>query len=120
MKSRLIEAQSQHTFWGKFLLGQFDEQDLRHLSLITGTPLLAECGYGGDVKTWLIILDLTTSEGAIFAVLQRGIVKRDLSKHPISVSPLFEPFLKWLYENYNGDLDALPDCLELEIDSPAA
>jgi len=119
MRSKIIEVcQPQPVNWGKFIIAQFDEQEASHISAVSNLPLLAEIGYWGDLRTWLWVFDLQTGEGAIFPVLNRGGCEYELEKHRILVCPLYEPFLKWLYQNYNGDVDEIPSYLE--IDAPAS
>jgi hypothetical protein len=116
MKSKIVEVcQPQPVNWGKFIIAQFDEQEASHISAVSNFPLLAEIGYWGDLRTWLWVFDLQTGEGAIFPVLNRGGCQYDLEKHQIWVCPLYEPFLEWLYRNYNGDVDDIPNYLEIDV-----
>lgn len=63
----------------------------------------------------ILVLDLQTGEGAIF--YPKGYYKVDLNdKHQLWICPLFEPFLKWLYEQDLSDFTKLPEIVE--IDNP--
>ena len=62
------------------------------------------------------MLDLQTGEGAL--VRPYGHAKCDFDKHQVWVCPLFEPFLKWLYEQNLAEIDRLPAAVK--IDNPAS
>ncbi len=106
MDSRIIEATS-GMCWCKFLVARYGPDELNHLSQVdTGRPVLpARC------STDLLVLDLATKEGAVFT--PGRCAKADLRKHDIWVSPLFSPFLDWLYKQDITDLANLPDLVEL-------
>lgn len=110
MKTKIIEATNGPYNWGKFMLGRFDEEWSRISSIAPSDryPLLRAVGL--DDKH-LLVLDLQTSEGAIFR--PGGLAAADLEKHRIWVCPLFEPFLAWLYEQDLSDLNQLPDHIDL-------
>jgi hypothetical protein len=114
MKTKIVEVcQPELRNWGKFMVAQFDEAETSHISAVTHSPFLVEVGYGGDIRRWLWVFDLQTGEGAIFPVLNRGSVRHDLDKHKIWVCLLYEPFIGWLYQNYDGDIDKIPNYLEI-------
>jgi hypothetical protein len=98
--------------WGKFLIGQFDEDEWGDWSMVSNTPLLKTCGWS---PADLLVLDLQTGEGAIFS--PGGYAKADLDKHKIWVCPMFEPFLTWLYTQDLADLDTLPTIVRLDAPS---
>lgn len=68
-----------------------------------------------DERGWthrhLLVVDLQTGEGAIFAL--GGFAKADLDKHKIWVCPLFEGFLNWLYSQKFEQLEELPSVVKL-------
>lgn len=113
MKTKIVEAIGTLN-WGKFMLGQFDDER-RHPSALEGVNLLRSQGWGPE---HLLVVDLATGEGAIFAARPGGLAAADLDKHQIWVCPLFEPFLEWLYQQDLTDLDLLPQAVEL-LDAPA-
>lgn len=95
--------------WGKFLVVRFEADDIAY-QLIRGR------GWGSD---HLLVVDLQTSEGAIFR--HGGSARADLNKQGIWVCPMFEPFLEWLYRQDVSDLAALPSLVELtEAEAPSA
>lgn len=111
MKTCIIEA-TNHSNWGKFLVGVWDKRERSHQSVISRSrknparPLLAQLGW--DLENTILVQDLATGEGALFS--HGGVAKADLDKHQIWVCPLFEPFLTWLYEQ--------PKEIVLELDLP--
>ena len=107
MKTKIIEATNGPQNWGKFLVGEFDSEWEVRSKVSPPAPLLRSRGHHERER---LVLDLETSEGAIFTL--GGSAKYDLDKHKIWVCPLFEPFLKWLY-NQPLDLDALPAHIDL-------
>lgn len=117
MRTRLIEA-TQDTKdgpnWGKFMIGQMDEE-FRHKSRIDpGRGLLRwGCGWHSPDMVW--VMDLETKEGAVFH--PGGNARADLRARQIWVCVMFEPFLAWLYAwaGIHGclDFDKLPDVVEL-------
>jgi hypothetical protein len=122
MKTKIIEVtqpnpKTNPQNWGKFLLGQLTEEEYSHQSEVSPGKLLPQIGYWHRDPMWLWVLDLQTREGAFFLV--GGCAEYDLNeKHQIYVCPLFEPFLEWLYLNFNGNLDKLPSYVQ--IDAPVA
>lgn len=109
MRTKIVEA-SNGANWGKFLIGAFDDAEWEQRSAICDlrSGLLAQIGHGaGEV----LVLDLQTSEGAIFRL--GGYAAADLNKHRVWVCPLFEPFLKWLY--LQPDPFAIPDLVFLKV-----
>ena len=110
MKTKIIEATNGTGNWGKFLIGRFDTE-LDYISKISeGPPLIHGVGWGPD---HLLVLDLQTGEGAVFAVRHTGLAEYDLAKRRIWVCPLLEPFLTWLYQQDVTDLDKLQDHVDL-------
>lgn len=111
MKTKIIEATQgvggpNH---GKFLIAHLDmEWERKSAATGPGRPLLARIGWAPG---HIIVFDLQTCEGAAFR--PGGIPSADIEKHRIWVCPLFEPLLKWLYEQDLSDLDRLPDSVEL-------
>lgn len=95
--------------WGKFMLARFDVEEWKRQSKIGGRPMLSERGWTPE---HLLVVDLQTGEGAIFA--PHGIASCDLNeKHKIWVCPLFEPFLEWLYRQDLSDISKLPGIVKL-------
>jgi hypothetical protein len=119
VKTKIIEAMNGPNNWGKFLLGQFDTEWERSSAVLEAmtdplvvrmAPLLRQCGWD---KRNILVLDLQTGEGSIFAPW--GSAAHDLNdKHQVWVCPLFEPFLVWLYAQDLRDLDKLPDLVTLD------
>lgn len=109
MLTKIIEATNEFN-WGKFMIAQFDAQEMSRRSTISGSQqsLIREIGKGPG---GLWVLDLQTGEGAFF--YPRGLARADLNKHKIWVCPMFEPFLEWLYQQDITDLSALPDLVQL-------
>lgn len=119
MRTKFFEAISAQGNWGKFMLGQFDAEEIAAQSEIP-----TEDGFGAGSmiqgrgwapgKHWFV-MDLQTGEGAYFSL--GGYAEYDLSeKHNIWVCPLFPPFLTWLYARYNAgeDLWELPRVVRFE------
>lgn len=116
MRTKLVEATQSPAFnWGKFMLLQFDYDDAQYQSQISKHQrLLAAVGYQGDLKVWLWVLDLQTGEGAVFPVLNNGLLEYDIKEHQIRVCPMYKPFLEWLYANFNGNLEDIPSIVEVQ------
>lgn len=90
-----------------------DDDYFQTLSLSPGNvPLLRRCGWS---QQHIFVTDLQTGEGAIF--LPGGYATADLNKHRIWVCPLFEFFLRWLYQQDLSDIAQLPDQINL-ADAP--
>ena len=101
--------------WGKFMVARFDGDDLNYKSRTdTEFPvsLIRSQGWGSE---HMLVVDLTTGEGAIFAVRPNGFPHADLEKHRIWVCVLFEAFLEWLYQQDVSDMDALPSVVQLAV-----
>lgn len=120
MQTKIIEAtqpnpETNPQNWGKFMLMQFSWEEFQHPSAVeSGRILLPAIGYWHYDPALLWVMDLQTGEGALFNT--KGSAAYDLNKHKIWVCPLFEPFLEWLYKNFNGDLDALPAYVQVECE----
>jgi hypothetical protein len=111
MKTRIVEAENVDAGginWGKFMVGQFTDDEWARRSAVDGYPLVAGRGWR---KQHLFVFDLQTGEGALF--LPGGSPSADLNKHAIWVCPLFEPFLTWLYGRWEGSLDDLPHLVKI-------
>lgn len=113
MQTRIVEVTNNNLNWGKFLVGVLDVEWERK-ALIEGKPsdrpLLRILGWDFQF-VW--VLDLQTGEGAYFRVGIGSNAKADLDNHRIWVCPMFEPFLIWLYANWKGKLELLPETLNL-------
>ncbi len=123
MRTRFIEATNGH-FWGKFLVGQFDEDEwgLKSATLVRPGQRKSRVEHGllgawcGWSKDHFLLLDLETGNGTIW--LPFGLVPYDVEKRePGRVCPLYLSTLLWLYEwvERRGwfDLDALPAMLHM-------
>lgn len=100
MISHFIEAESDEGNWGKFMVACFEPEEWRRRSAVD--PLRGLLGtIGWDAANpQVIVFDLQTCEGAAFR--PGGHAHNDLNeKHKVWVCPLFEPFLEWLYANWN-------------------
>lgn len=111
MKTRIIEATQgidAGANWGKFLLGEFDDDDWGHVSGVSGNPrgVLNERGWTAE---HFLLVDLETGEGGIFR--RGGYARADLHKHQIWACPMFGPALDVIEQA--ADFDELPDVLEL-------
>jgi hypothetical protein len=123
MRTALVEAVSAQGNWGKFLVGEFDDEELGRRTVVEENAgaagwrpsLLLTTGWGHDHR---LVLDLATGEGAIFLVSPRGYVKADLEKHRVWVCPLFEPFLQWLYDHWQAPYDVAVLPQEVRLDHP--
>lgn len=110
MRTRYFEAISAEGNWGKFMLGQFEPDEIAAQSALPPDPegwfkpgsMIQGRGWAPG-KHWFV-MDLQTGEGAYFAL--GGHADYDLSeKHNIWVCPLFRPFLNWLYERFREGAD---------------
>lgn len=114
----LLEATNGPANHGKFLLARFDESEWAARSALPGVTsqrgLLAGRGWTPD---HLLMVDLQTGEGAIFA--PGGLASADLDKHAIWACPLYGPTLEWLYAQDLSDITALPPHVDLP-DAPFA
>lgn len=117
MKYKFVEAtQSDHFNYGKFMVSSFDEDDFAYQSkIVENHSLLIVCGW--EINRFLMVTDLQTGEGAIFLVRKGASVKMDLENHKIWVCPMYEPFLQWLYDYYDGNIDNIPSYLEIEAEA---
>lgn len=103
--------------WGKMMIGEFTPEEWNTGSVIGDhRSLLAARGWGPNHR---LVLDLETGEGALFS-FPIGSASADLNKHRVWVCPMFEPLMEHLQAiRWSGDLDELPDVIELP-DAPAA
>ena len=109
MITKIIEATENTKFnWGKFLVGQFDDEWEVSSSVACNKSLLSIRGW---TKEHFLVLDLETGEGAIFN--HGGCAVSDLHKHRIWVCPLFENFLQWLYLQNFVSVMELPSFVNL-------
>lgn len=118
MKTQFIEVTQGSEFnWGKFMVGQFDEEEWLRQSMLPGhegmMPLLRGRGWASN---HFLVLDIETGEGAIFS---KGSAVADLNKHQVWVCPMFEPFLEWLYEQDFADVSELPRYVKLNTNIEA-
>jgi hypothetical protein len=117
LRLHIVEVVSDQWNHGKIGVGQYDEVEWRKTSVVdtsTRRPLLMQLGWAQGEGVW--VLDLQTGEGAYFNPRPLGVASSDLRKSRIYVCPLFEPFLQWLYvefENLGRDVDRLPPLVEL-------
>jgi hypothetical protein len=136
MRTRFVEVSQDATRgfnWGKFLVGVFEPEEWLRSSELErqlnrmGGSLLATRGW---TPGHVLVLDLETGEGAMFA--PGGSPSADLDKHRVWVCPMFEPFLGWLYghilewslatkmpRDTYGWFDVLPALVELPDAEPA-
>lgn len=119
MRTRYFEAISAEGNWGKFMLGQFDADEIAAQSALpdeAGVPVGSMIqGRGWAPGKHWFVMDLQTGEGAYFAL--GGLADYDLdNKHNIWVCPLFRPFLRWLYARFNegADLWGLERVVQIE------
>ena len=116
MQTRFVEATNIDAGgmnWGKFMVARFTSDEWARSSQVGGRIMLAERGWTPE---HVLVLDLQTGEGALFR--PGGHAKCDLDKHQVWVYPLFEPFLKWLYEQDLAEIDRLPAVVK--INNPAS
>jgi hypothetical protein len=129
VKTRIVEA-TNGNHQGKFVVCRFDADEWIRISLFSDAPmsLLRENGYE---HTSLLVVDLSTREGAVFTPPERPGGLTDAhwqviatncanaalnTDHQIWVSVLFPAFLGWLYAHDRIDpssFDDLPDYVEL-------
>ncbi len=131
MRTKILEAgvaKDDPRTWGRFLLGRMDVEweapsaidDAARRVLGAdwqnperATTVLSQCHY--SKRGHLLVLDLSTGEGAVFNL--DGWPNTELQSHKIRVSPMFQPLLDWLsYRLYLEDLDALPAFVRLHVD----
>jgi hypothetical protein len=119
MKTKIIEVTQGSEFnWGKFLVGEFEEEWQRGTELPgvpqVGSLLLAR----GWTQRHILVLDLETGEGAIFFKFSTS-ASADLHKHRIWVCPMYEPFLEWLLAQKFQSIDDLPEFVKLDTEYSA-
>lgn len=119
MKTQFIEVTQGSEFnWGKFMVGQFDEEEWERQSMLPGhegmMPLLRGRGWA---PLHFLVLDIETGEAAMFN--KGGLASADLDKHRVWVCPMFEPFLEWLYVQDFKDVSELPRYVKLDTDIAA-
>lgn len=113
MQTKIIEVTNGPRNWGKFLVGQMDEE-WRHRSEVDPDSALKLLRQLGWTPEFLWVLDLQTGEGALFR--PGGHAHADLQKHAIWVCPMYEPFLTWLYRQDLSDLDKLPSLVDFTVE----
>lgn len=116
MKTRIIEAtHGPLGNWGRFMVGRFDTAEWEPLSKVANGQRVMRTAGRNPLRD-VLVLDLVTGEGAIFAL--GGLASADLHKHQVWVCPLFEPFLTWLYGQCQApeDIDALPPLVTLTFE----
>ncbi len=100
------------------MIAKFDREEWMRSSTQEDVrlPLLYQIGMAQES---LLVVGLQTCEGGIFNPKKIGdgeCARYDLNgKHQIWVCILFEDFLVWLYKTYDGDIDALPSSITLDI-----
>ena len=106
--------------WGKIAVGRFNnEWEWRSVLEAAESPdpvrmpLIRQVGW---TPQHLMVFDLQTGEGAMFH--PGGNARADLNKKRIWVCPMFEPFLRWLYQQDLRDLTKLPSIVV--VDHPGA
>ena len=107
MQTRIIEAVVGQSLWSVFLVGLPDsERDF--ISQVDGGRLLRM-----EHPGCFMLFDLYTREGAWFN--PQGYARHDIQKHAIWTSPLYEPFLTWLREQFSQGvaLADLPTLVEI-------
>lgn len=112
MKTHFIEATNVDAGgmnWGKFAVAQFEPEEWQRRSGVDASPLLRDRGWR---DFHIMVVDLQTGEGAIFR--PGGSAKHDLDKHKVWVCPMFEPFLRWLYQQDLTDLSKLPSLVKID------
>ena len=112
MQTKFIEATNTDAGgmnWGKLMVARFTESEWERHSEVGGQIMLADRGWSKDN---LLVLDLQTGEGAVFK--PKGYAKGDLDKHALWICPLFEPFLRWLYEQDLTDIEKLPALVKIK------
>lgn len=116
MQSKIIEATNRDAGglnWGKFMVCRFTVDEWAYRSIIGERALLHTVGWTRD---HLFVIDLQTGEGAMFR--PGGLAVADLNRHRIWVCPMFEPFLKWLYNQDLSNVELLPPVVQ--IDDPTS
>lgn len=117
MKVKFIECEDKLN-WGKFQLLQWEPSDMQRQSKVReGTPLLmaveGQRVAGNDPLKAVFVRDLQTEEGATLHPAKEVDPKPQLDRHRVWVCPLFLPFARWLFANWEGDVATLPDIVEL-------
>jgi hypothetical protein len=115
---------------GKFLLARLTPGEQRTPTALPGyedqhLPLMTFGGLRRFHREFTLVLDLQTGEGATFTL--DGTADNatyDLERHKIWICPLYEPFLRWLYDQRQwargaGNLSDVPAYVELP-DAPGA
>lgn len=118
MKTKIIEAQEPtHSWWGKFLVGQFENEWNRLSDMFQGekiqsnTPLLSLLGWS---KRHIVVVDLSIGHGTILYPNPNASPVHDLEKRGIYFCPLMVPFLEWFYEEaWDKELEDLPDLVQV-------
>lgn len=116
MKTKIVEATTgPQGNWGKFLIGQFDQDEIDTVSAIAPEygSVLKQRGWW-DPAQYFLMLDIETGEGSVFATW--GDARADLHKHRIWVCPLFQPTLARIRAMAPFAVADLPSLLELSFD----
>ena len=108
MNTKIVEV-TNGVAWGKFLIGWFDLVEwARHSAMLPGDAALAQhplLSLSGWSPEHFLLLDLDTGEGGLFK--HRGLADQDMANKHVSVGPMFEPFLTWLYDQPLEDVRSL-------------
>ena len=118
MDTKIVEATNGY-WYCKFLVGAFtDEWSRRPEAPNERTGMMSVLALAGWGPERLLVLDLETGNGGIFA--PHGYAPADIEKHGLTklVSPLFRPFLAWLYirwQAYSRPLAVVPFLHQLPI-----
>ena len=108
MNTRIVEA-TNGANWGKFLIGWFDLVEwARHSAIVPGDHDLSQhslLSLGGWSPEHFLLVDLDTGEGRLFR--HRGLADQDVANKHVSVGPMFEPFLQWIYNQPLEDVRSL-------------
>lgn len=110
MKTKIIEVEEANRhLWGKFLVGQFDEEWQRR-SVVDETlpPLMWRLGWTPE---WLLVVDLSIGNGAMFPM--KGDDGRARYKEGLYFCPMQSAFVHWLRAEWKGKLEDLPDSVVL-------
>lgn len=110
MKTKIVEVESANLdLWGKFMVGQFDEEwQQRSVVDERTSPLMWQLGWTPD---WLLVVDLSIGNGAMYTM--KGVDERARYKEGTYFCPMQPAFVHWLRAEWKGKLEDLPDSLIL-------